>query len=128
MGKYPFLIACSLLLASCGSETNVQDNSATETKPAISAGKQVFINNCSQCHNLKADKIGPKLEGSFANWNNDTTRFRAFIRNSRAAIESGDPRAVEVAKQWSNALMTEMPHLTDNDINEILDYINKGVE
>jgi mono/diheme cytochrome c family protein len=127
MKKYIF-IACSPLFASCGSESNVQDNRATESKPAVSAGKQVFINNCIQCHNLKTDKIGPKLEGSFANWGNDTLRFRAFIRNSKAAIESGDPRAVEVAKQWNNTLMTEMPHLTDNDINDILDYINKGIE
>lgn len=128
MKKYLFL-ACSLLAVSCGSENTVQNGTQNEpAQPPVNAGRQIFINNCLQCHNVKTDKIGPKLEGALAHWNNDTARIRAFIRNSQEAINSGDPRAVEIYKQWNETLMTPMPHLSDNDINELLDYIGKGVE
>lgn len=117
------------LFCSCGdSEKTAGTAQQQEQEAPITGGQKIFINNCIQCHNIKTDKIGPRLEGSFARWNNDTARFSAFIRNSQEIIKSGDPRAVAVYKEWNNALMTPMPHLTDNDIKELLEYINKGVE
>lgn len=114
-------IAICMVFASCGSDNTSagNDTPAQET----SKGEQLFNNYCLQCHSLDENKMGPKLRGSFAHWDNDTTRIRAFIRNAKETIESGDPRAVQVAKDWNNALMTPMPHLSDEDINHILEYI-----
>lgn len=121
--KYILLLttAICLVFASCGSE----DTAGGDSPPAqeMSKGEQLFNNYCLQCHSLDENKMGPKLRGSLAHWNNDTTRIRAFIRNAKETIESGDPRAVQVAKDWNNALMTPMPHLSDEDINHILEYI-----
>jgi mono/diheme cytochrome c family protein len=123
------IIFSALVLSSCGnSETTTGTTTEGSEAPAMSAGRQVFINNCVQCHNVKTDKIGPKLEGSLAHWDNDTARFRAFVRNSQDMIQAGDPRAVQVAKEWNYTMMTPMPHLTDKDIDQVLEYINSGVE
>ena len=127
--KQGLVLAFVILLAACGTESITQSTETTVgSEPPMPPGKKTFINNCVQCHNLKTDKIGPKLEGSFANWNNDTARYVAFIRNSQEVIKAGDPRAVEVYEKWGKQLMTPMPHLTDGDIHELLDYINKGTE
>lgn len=106
-------MAAMLLIAACGEEQ----------KKDMSRGEQVFRNSCMACHGLEQPRIGPALKGVLGRWNNDTTRIAAFIRNSSEMIKSGDPRAVQVAKEWNNTLMTPMPHLTDGDIKALLEYM-----
>ncbi|RYD59529.1 MAG: cytochrome c [Sphingobacteriales bacterium] len=125
----------AFMLASCGDGKNesVKDDDAAlggngNTVANMSPGHKLFLNNCLQCHNIKSDKVGPKLEGVMARWNNDTTQMYAFIRNSQAVIKSGHPRAVKVFDEYNQTLMTPMPHLTDADIAQIMEYINKGEE
>ncbi len=122
------ITACSLLIASCGSEEDSASNTAdtSNTAQKDSKGKQLFNNYCIQCHGLDNAKIGPALSGALAKWNNDTSRIAAFIKNSADVIAAGDPRAVEVAKEWNYAMMTPMPFLSDEDINELLDYMAQG--
>jgi cytochrome c2 len=127
------LIAFSLV--SCGDDKDGSVRNDDETLgdnsnavANMSPGHKLFLNNCLQCHNIKTDKIGPKLEGVMARWNNDTTQIYAFIRNSQAVIKSGHPRAVKVYDEFNQTMMTPMPHLTDNDIRQIVEYINKGEE
>jgi cytochrome c551/c552 len=128
MKKRSLFICSVVFLSACGSEQPAQDNNTSQQAPAEANGKTIFINNCIQCHSLHEDKVGPKLEGVMAKWDNDTTRIRAFIHNSQDAVKSGDPRAVAVYKEWRETLMTPMPHLTNQDIDQLLDYINKGAE
>ena len=123
------LLAVALLITSCGSQEATQQAATTpEAKPVMTEGHKLFINNCIQCHNIKKDKIGPMLDGVVARWDNDTPRLRNFIRNSADAIRASDPRAVEVYEKWNKTLMTPMPHLTDGDIDKILEYIATGEE
>jgi hypothetical protein len=93
----------------------------------MSKGKAIFVANCITCHKLNEKMIGPALTGALARWDNDTTRIRAFIKNSQETIHNGDKRAQAVYKEFNETIMTPMPHLTDADINELIDYINKGV-
>jgi len=124
---YSLLAGTTLIISSCGSqEATQQSASVPEAKPVMTEGHKIFINNCVQCHNIKTDKIGPALEGALARWNNDTARIRNFIRNSAEVIKAGDPRAVEVYEKWNKTLMTPMPHLTDGDIDKVLEYIAEG--
>lgn len=117
-------VVAILLLASCGDEKQTEDR-ATSAPVQKSKGEQLFNNYCVQCHAVKTDKIGPALKGALAKWDNDTARITKFIRNSGESIKSGDPRAMQVAKEWNNALMTPMTFLTDADVAEILDYLDK---
>lgn len=127
--KYTGAILLSAMLSACGgSEPATEQSEPQEVHPGMTKGKAIFAANCIQCHSLHQDKIGPKLEGAIARWNNDTTRISRFIKNSQEAISMGDPRAKELYEKWNKTIMTPMPHLTDNDINELIDYINKGVD
>jgi cytochrome c551/c552 len=124
-----FLIAITFLpmLASCGGSEPATDKEH-ENHPGMSKGKAIFVNNCTACHKLNEKLIGPALTGAMARWDNDTARIGAFIKNSQEAIRNGDKRANEVFKEFREYPMTPMPHLTEADINELIDYINKGVD
>ncbi len=94
----------------------------------MSKGKAIFVANCMQCHKMNDKSIGPALAGSMQRWDNDTSRIAKFIRNSQESISLGDARAKQVYEENNKSPMPPMPHLTDNDINALIDYINKGVE
>jgi cytochrome c2 len=131
--KKIFSIVATLALASCGgaveeSVRNEDEGLESGNKVEMSGGHKLFVNNCIQCHNIKKDKIGPKLEGVLARWDNDTARMYAFIKNSQQVIKNGDPRAVKVYEEWNKTMMTPMTHLTDNEIDQIIEYIYKGEE
>ena len=124
----PLLALPLLLLTACGnSDTAATQNTQDDGQP-MSKGKAIFNANCMQCHRLHQRSVGPALEGTMARWDNDTARISAFIHNSQEAISKGDPRAKKVYDENHDALMTPMPHLSAADINELIDYINKGVE
>lgn len=133
MKRYLSIAALTLILASCGgaAERSVRDDAGAidGDKPVeLTGGHKLFVNNCIQCHSIKKDKIGPKLEGVLARWDNDTARVYAFIKNSQLAIKNGDPRAVKVFGEWNKTMMTPMTHLSDNEIAQILEYIYTGEE
>ncbi len=125
--KKLFLYSSLLLVAACGS--NESNDSSTEKKataPIYDHGKELFVQNCIQCHRPNRDAIGPALKGVMAKWDNDTANLRAFVRNSGKVIESGHPRAVKVYEEWNKVLMTPLPHLTNEDIDEILEYVERA--
>jgi len=128
MKKYLFIATSIIVFTSCGNEEQKTATSIQETEPTISKGKAIFNANCTQCHKLHEKLIGPALEGAIARWDNDTTRIRAFIHNSQEAIKNGDPRAVKVYAENNQTIMTPMPHLSNADIDALIDYINKGVD
>ena len=119
-----YLFAVLMLMVSCGPQEAPQNApSTTGSEPVMTEGHKLFINNCIQCHSIKQDKTGPKLEGVLARWDNDTARLRNFIHNSQEAVNAGDPSAVAVFHEWNEVIMTPMPHLTNGDIYQILSYI-----
>ncbi|MEZ5017465.1 MAG: cytochrome c [Flavipsychrobacter sp.] len=123
------LIACgALLLVSCGNAESSSNSTSEEKKavPVYDYGKELYTQNCTQCHIVNKDMIGPALKGALARWDNDTVALRSFVKNSTMAITSGNPRAVEVYNKWNKAMMTPMPHLTDEDIDAILDYVERA--
>ncbi len=93
----------------------------------IEAGKTLFRNNCASCHNknMKQDLTGPALGGVEERWADypEEDLYR-WIRNSQAMIGEGHPRAVEVWDQWKPVQMQNFLNLSDEDIANILGYIN----
>ncbi|PZF72216.1 c-type cytochrome [Taibaiella soli] len=119
------LVASTYFFACNNSGNNTSSNPYTET-PKMSEGKALFVNNCAICHDMKQDKTGPKLEGVFDRWNNDTTKMKAFIRNSSAVIASGDQYTTDLFHKWASTVMTPFPNLTDDELNKIVDYLKNG--
>ena len=98
-----------------------------QDEAAINAGKALFKTNCASCHNrnMKDDLTGPALGGVEERWADyDQADLYSWIRNSQALIQAGHPKANEIYNQWNKVAMTAFPNLTDDDIGNILSYIN----
>lgn len=89
------------------------------------AGKTLFQNNCAACHakDMKTKSTGPALAGAQERWGNDADLY-AWIRNSQALIAKGHPMATELWKTWGPTVMTAFPNLTDDQIGDLLAFIN----
>lgn len=93
----------------------------------LDAGKALFRNYCATCHNknMVADLTGPALGGSQERWAEfpEEDLYR-WIRNSAAMIDEGHPRANELWDAWKPAVMNAFGQLTDQEIKNILGYID----
>ena len=89
------------------------------------AGKTLFTNNCATCHNknMKDKLTGPALGGVETRWASKD-KLVAWIRNSQAVIASGDAYAVNLYNEYGKALMTPFPNLKDEEIDNLLAYID----
>ncbi len=105
----------------------LQFSAFAQSEAAVNAGKVLFKSNCAQCHNrnMKDDLTGPALGGVEERWADyDQADLYAWIRNSQALVQAGHPRATEVFNQWNKVAMQPFPNLTDDDIANLLVYIN----
>lgn len=88
----------------------------------IKEGESIFKQQCTACHAVERDLIGPALKGS-------TERFEMdwlikWIRNSQALVQAGDPQAVELFEEYNKVVMPAFPSLTDENIENILAYVD----
>ena len=93
----------------------------------IEAGKTLFRNQCATCHNrdMKSNLTGPALGGVEERWAAYPQEdLYAWIRNSQAMISAGHPKAVELWNQWKPTVMSNFLNLTDDEIANLLAYIN----
>lgn len=106
--------------------TNKAISSEPTTKAIIpTKGKELFRSNCASCHNknMQDKLVGPALSGTRERWAGREDLLREWIRNSSKLIASRDPYALQLYEEWNKAPMTAFPNLSDEDIEEILDYI-----
>lgn len=123
--KYWLLsLATPLFLFACGSGNDVAKTAVSpQSVSAESAGAAIFTAKCAICHDLQKDKIGPALSGTVGRWNNDRERVKSFIKNSQEVIGRGDAYTATLYQKWHNAVMPAFPDLTDNELDQLVDYI-----
>ncbi len=111
------LIAIGLLLATSASIYAQGD---------AKNGEKLFKADCSACHALDKQRVGPALGGVVdrlkTEQNLDTDWLHKWIKDNKSLIASGDKYAVEVFEKFNKTEMTAFPNLTDQDINDILEY------
>jgi mono/diheme cytochrome c family protein len=93
----------------------------------LDAGKSLFKSQCASCHNknMKDDLTGPALGGVEERWADYPAEdLYTWIRNSQAMIADGHPRAVELWNEWKPTVMNAFPNLTDEDMVNLLAYID----
>lgn len=86
------------------------------------AGKELFNTLCAACHKLDGNSIGPPLRG--VGERRDTEWLHRWIQNSQALIASGDQQAIEIFNEYNQVAMPPFPQLSDEDIDNILAYVN----
>lgn len=99
-----------------------------KAEPNEAEGKELFRNLCASCHNrnMRDKMTGPALGPAEAAWAEFPRQdLYDWIRNSQNMIHNRKhPRAVQLAAEWNNSIMTAFPNLTDEQIESILLYIN----
>ncbi len=107
------------LLSACtpGSDySNLPTDSTT-----IAKGSELFLQNCSACHDFRRDGIGPQLGGITQSVSHDW--LRGFIRNPQAVVESGDERGQKLLARYKT-MMPPFAHFTDDELTEIVAYLH----
>lgn len=87
------------------------------------AGEELFKTNCATCHTFDKDMTGPALDGVSERVPSEKW-LKDWIKNNQAVIASGDKYANKLYNDWGQATMTVFDYLSDDDINNIVDYIN----
>lgn len=89
-------------------------------------GEKLFKANCTACHALDKQLVGPALGGVVdklkKEQNLDTDWLHKWIKDNKALRASGDKYANEVFEKFNKTEMLQFPNLTDQDINDILEY------
>ena len=89
-------------------------------------GEKLFKANCTACHALDKQLVGPALGGVVdrlkKEQNLDTDWLHKWIKDNKSLRESGDKYAIEVYEKFNKTEMLAYPNLTDQDINDILQY------
>lgn len=91
----------------------------------IVAGRAIFNQYCSSCHNFQQTTIGPNLSGVTRRV--DSKWLREFIKNPQAMIEKGDERALQLFAEF-NSYMPASPQLQEEDFDALLSYLHTFVE
>jgi len=89
--------------------------------PDILRGRQLFENQCASCHSITKEGYGPSL-GSVTKRHPERWLID-FIHDSQKVINSGDSYATHLFKQFDNRVMVSMEFLTDEEVKDILRYI-----
>ncbi len=89
-------------------------------------GRQLFAANCSSCHAIAKEVVGPALM--------DVDKRRteawiiAFVHASQKVIQSGDTAAVRLFESHNRTIMPDHPALSNDDIKSIIAYIKTDGE
>ena len=86
-------------------------------------GEAIFKQNCAACHKLGQRFIGPDLIG--VNQKRSEDWLVSFIKSSQTMIKSGDADAVAIYEEFNQMLMTDLAHLSNDDIKAILSFIEQ---
>ncbi|QOW10969.1 c-type cytochrome [Kaistella flava (ex Peng et al. 2021)] len=89
-------------------------------------GEKLFKANCTACHALDKQLVGPALGGIVdlvkKEQNLDTDWLHKWIKDNKALRASGDKYANEIFEKFNKTEMTAFPNLTDQEIDDILEY------
>ena len=89
-------------------------------------GEKLFKANCTACHALGKQVVGPDLKGVVDRLKTeqglDTEWLHKWIKDNKALRASGDKYANEVFEKFNKTEMLAFPNLTDKDVDDILAY------
>lgn len=87
-------------------------------------GQVLFKENCAACHDIHKDLTGPALAG-IEERVKDKQLLYTWIRNNASVLATGDKYFSDLFSRYNKTPMTPFPGLTDEDIDNILKYIQE---
>jgi cytochrome c551/c552 len=98
----------------------------TSYAQSVEEGEKLFQANCTACHQIDSKLIGPALRGVSDKYSEEW--LLKWIKNSAEMIASGDPDAVAIFEEYNKSPMTAFPYFSDDDVKNILAYIEQPPE
>ncbi len=91
------------------------------------AGEKVWTaNNCGSCHQVHKKAVGPALKGVGERRNFEW--IVKWVQNNEALRKSGDAEALAIYNEFGGAAMNLFPQLKEQDIADLLSYIESVPE
>src|SRR5262245_30101148 len=95
---------------------------STATVAAGPGPSAVFTTRCSGCHTFgQGVRVGPDLKG--ATDRHPREWLIAWVRSSEKLIQSGDPAAAALFRQYKQLRMPDHADLSDAEIGALIDYL-----
>jgi glucose/arabinose dehydrogenase/mono/diheme cytochrome c family protein len=111
-----------LIFAACSSkEEKIFGEEISTSSEQILAGRKLFEQNCSTCHNFNENAIGPNLSGLTRQV--ETDWIKRFIKNPSEFFLAKDERALSLLAIYKTE-MPANPNFSDSDLNSILSYLH----
>lgn len=110
-----------LFSAACNSNQASHDVGFSTDSVAITKGQNIFNQNCIACHSIDQDGIGPSLGGLTSEVSSEW--LKNFIKDPKAVIESGDPRAQELFRKYK-AVMPSFSNYREDEMVGILAFLH----
>src|SRR6202012_5470041 len=85
-------------------------------------GEGVFKANCTTCHAVDKQVVGPAL-GPLITQETDDKWLTKWIQNNQALIAAKDPKALKIYNEFNQQGMTVFGNLSDADVSNILAYV-----
>lgn len=101
--------------------------SPADSVPAnLAKGQRLFSKNCGSCHALHKDISAPALHGVTGRgpWGNRKNLY-SWVRDPMSFLAKRDPYTKRLKEEYGY-VMTAFPHLTDDDIDAIINYVESS--
>lgn len=121
-----WIAAASLLLLITISQVLQCFSPADEPEKYLLRGEQLFIANCSSCHNInmKDPLTAPALGSVRERWASYPEEdLYNYIRNSQKMIADGHQLAQKLFDDWQRAVMPSYPHLSNQEMEQLLSFV-----
>ncbi len=119
LSKYPVTIFSSLIIF-------LFTISISASAQNIEEGEKLYKANCTACHHIDNKLIGPALRGVSDKYSEEW--LIKWIKNSAEMIAAGDPDAIAIWEEYNKSPMTAFPYFSDDDVRNILAYIEQAPE
>ena len=119
LSKYPVTIFSSLIIL-------LFTISISASAQNIEEGEKLYKANCTACHQIDNKLIGPALRGVSDKYSEEW--LIKWIKNSAEMIAAGDPDAIAIWEEYNKSPMTAFPYFSDDDVRNILAYIEQAPE
>ena len=96
----------------------------TSQSQNLEEGEKLYQANCVACHQIDNKLIGPALRGVNDKYSEEW--LISWIKNSAEMIASGDPDAIAIYEEYNKSPMTAFPYFSDDDVRNILAYIEQA--
>ncbi|WP_250419066.1 MULTISPECIES: c-type cytochrome [Pontibacter] len=99
---------------------------AVQAQDAV-AGKAIFDGNCTACHSIDTDVVGPALKDAHKRRGEEW--LVKFIKNSQELVQAGDKDAVALFEKFNKVPMPAFgTSLSDDDIKNVIAFIQQESE